>query len=59
VTAETCLVANTASTACIVLGDRAEGWLVARGLAARLVGEDGEVVAIGDWPAEGPECLTG
>ena len=59
VTAETCLVANTASTACIVLGSRAEGWLAARGLAARLVGADGEVVAVGDWPAEGSECLTG
>ncbi len=42
--------ANTASTAAIVLGDAAHDWLVARGVAARLVGRDGQVVRTPGWP---------
>ena len=52
VTAETCLAANTASTAAIILGADAPRWLAARGLHARLVTEDGAAVAVGDWPLE-------
>jgi thiamine biosynthesis lipoprotein len=44
------VAANTASTAAIVLGARAPDWLRERGLAARLVDNDGEVSTIGDWP---------
>jgi len=53
VQAATCVAANTATTAAIVLGDAAVGWLTERGLAARLVGQDGGVTRIGAWPAGG------
>lgn len=53
VAAATCLAANTASTASIVLGDKAPAWLAERDLAARLVGRDGDVVAVAGWPEEG------
>jgi thiamine biosynthesis lipoprotein len=51
VTAATCVDANTASTAAIVLGTAAPAWLADRGLAARLVAHDGEVIRVGGWPA--------
>jgi thiamine biosynthesis lipoprotein len=51
VAARSCLVANTASTAAIVMGERATTWLAAGGVAARLVRADGSVVRIGGWPA--------
>jgi thiamine biosynthesis lipoprotein len=50
VVAETCVAANAAATATIVLGERGLAWLEATGLAARLVGEDGRVTRIGGWP---------
>ena len=50
-TADTCVAANTATTAAIVLGERAPGWLAARGIAARLVRPDGDTVYTGGWPA--------
>jgi FAD:protein FMN transferase len=50
VAAPTCLDANVAATAAIVLGDSALRWLEARGLAARLVTNDGDVVGTGGWP---------
>lgn len=46
-----CLDANTAATAAIVMGDPAPEWLVARRLPARLVRHDGTVVRCGGWPA--------
>ena len=51
VAAATCVDANIASTAAIVLGRAAPGWLDERGLAARLVGEDGTVTSVSGWPA--------
>ena len=54
VAAPTCTGANTASTAAIVLGRDAVGWLATRtipGLAARLVDTDGAVTTVGPWPA--------
>jgi thiamine biosynthesis lipoprotein len=57
VQAEDCVAANAASTAALVLGAAAPGWLTERGLAARLVGGDGSVCTLGQWPepaAEGP-----
>lgn len=51
VVADTCLAANTAATAAIVLGAGAPAWLGARGRHARLVAEDGTVTGVGDWPA--------
>ena len=50
VAAQDCVTANTASTACVVLGPDAEGWLAGRDLAARLVRADGRVVRVGGWP---------
>jgi thiamine biosynthesis lipoprotein len=52
VAAATCVDANTASTAAIVLGHDAPGWLAERGLPARLVTGDGEVTTVAGWPAE-------
>jgi FAD:protein FMN transferase len=50
VTAATCVDANTAATAAIVLGDNALDWLETIGVAARLVTTDGEIVRVGGWP---------
>jgi thiamine biosynthesis lipoprotein len=52
VAAGSCLSANAAATAAIVLGDAAPGWLAERGLAARLVARDGTVVTTGGWPKD-------
>jgi len=55
VAARTCADANAAATAAIVAGERAEGWLAAAGVPARLVGHDGQVRRLGGWPAaDGP-----
>lgn len=50
--------ANTASTAAVVLGHEALGWLRGHGLAARLVGDGGRVVTTGGWPTD-PDDGTG
>jgi thiamine biosynthesis lipoprotein len=52
VTAATCVDANTAATAAIVLGARAVPWLSERELAARLVRLDGSIETVGGWPAQ-------
>ncbi|MFF9482759.1 FAD:protein FMN transferase [Streptomyces sp. NPDC014733] len=52
VAAATCVDANTAGTAAIVLGDRALEWLRGTALPARLVGLDGHVVRVGGWPPD-------
>jgi FAD:protein FMN transferase len=52
VAAASCTDANTAATAAIVRGVAAPDWLDSVGLPARLVGIDGEVRAVGGWPAE-------
>lgn len=51
-TGPTCLAANTATTAAVVLGDDAPTWLAERGVAARLVAADGRVLPTGGWPEE-------
>ena len=53
VAAASCVAANTASTASLVLGDAAPGWLADRGLPARLVARDGTVTVVGGWPEGG------
>ncbi|WP_225446690.1 FAD:protein FMN transferase [Streptacidiphilus sp. PB12-B1b] len=53
VAAANCVDANTASTAAIVLGERAPAWLSAAALPARLVRTDGTVVTMSGWPTEG------
>jgi thiamine biosynthesis lipoprotein len=52
--AATCLEANAASTAAIVLGVDAPEWLVAQGVPARLDALDGRVVTTPGWPAPAP-----
>jgi thiamine biosynthesis lipoprotein len=51
-TGPTCIAANTASTAAIVLGYSAVAWLSERGVDARLVDHDGHVHTTGRWPAQ-------
>jgi thiamine biosynthesis lipoprotein len=51
VAAATCADANIASTAAVVLGDRAPQWLERQGLPARLVALDGTARTLGGWPA--------
>nr|WP_051342837.1 FAD:protein FMN transferase [Pseudonocardia spinosispora] len=50
VAAATCVDANTATTAAIVMGASAPGWLDRLGLPARLVSPEGHVVHTADWP---------
>ena len=50
VTGATCVDANAASTAAVVLGADAPAWLGLRGFSARLVRHDGSAAFIGDWP---------
>jgi thiamine biosynthesis lipoprotein len=52
VVAASCVEANTASTAAIVLGAAAPSWLEAQGLASRLVRRDGAVLGVGGWRVE-------
>jgi thiamine biosynthesis lipoprotein ApbE len=52
VAAATCLEANTAATAAIVMGVRGIGWLEEQGLSARLVSDAGEATIVGNWPRE-------
>ena len=54
IVAATCVDANIASTAAIVLGDAAIARLETWGLAARLIGHHGEVATVGGWPDEVP-----
>lgn len=53
VAAGTCTDANTASTAAIVRGAAAPGWLHDLGLPARLVRDDGTTVTTAGWPGTG------
>ena len=53
VAAASCVDANTAGTAAIVLGERAAAWLGAAALPARLVRTEGTVVTVNGWPTEG------
>lgn len=49
-TGATCVAANTASTAAIVLGDQAVSWLTARDIPARLVDTQGTIARTARWP---------
>ena len=51
VAAATCVDANVASTAAILRGEHAVGWLRRLGLPARLVRHDGSVERVAGWPA--------
>ncbi len=52
VAAASCVEANVASTAAIILGHQAPAWLSGRDVHARLVGAEGEVVLVGAWPPD-------
>lgn len=52
VAAGSALDANIASTAAIIRGRRATGWLAQLGLPARLVALDGSVTTVAGWPEE-------
>jgi thiamine biosynthesis lipoprotein len=52
VAAASCVDANAAATAAIILGSAAPAWLANNGLPARLVAPEGRVVATCGWPAE-------
>lgn len=54
VAAGSCVDANIASTAAIVLGESASDWLRSAHLPARLVRVDGDVATINGWPDEAP-----
>ena len=56
VAAATCADANAASTAAIIRGEAALGWLAGLRLPARLVAESGAVVTLGGWPPEQPSA---
>ncbi|HEX4703511.1 MAG TPA: FAD:protein FMN transferase, partial [Pseudonocardiaceae bacterium] len=53
VAAANCVDANIASTAAIVLGWSAPGWLTAARLPGRLVDPNGNVLTVAGWPADG------
>ena len=52
VAAGSCVDANIASCAALLIGDGAPAWLEQRGLPGRLVGADGSVHAVGGWPPD-------
>jgi thiamine biosynthesis lipoprotein len=49
-TGPSCVAANTASAAAVVLGEAAVPWLDRHDVTARLVAGDGQVRAVGRWP---------
>lgn len=49
-TGASCVGANTATTAAVVLGAEAPTWLEERGVTARLVAGSGAVHTVGSWP---------
>jgi thiamine biosynthesis lipoprotein len=58
VAAGSCVDANTASTAAIVLGDDAPDWLTGHGMPARLVIVDGSVTVVAGWPPDPDSTIT-
>lgn len=59
VAATSCVAANTASTAAILLGDDAPAWLREHDLPARLVSRGGTVLRTPGWPADGDPGAVG
>ena len=56
VAAASCADANIASTAALIRGERASGWLAELGLPARLVDHAGHSHHLGAWPDPTPAC---
>jgi thiamine biosynthesis lipoprotein len=57
VAAASCVDANTASTAAMVTGERAVGWLTELSLPSRLVRHNGSVVTVAGWPGSTKEAV--
>ena len=57
-TGPTCVAANAASTAAIVLGDSAVAWLRRHGFPARLVARNGAAVHLNGWPDDGDDATS-
>ena len=57
VAAGTCVDANTASTAAMILGEAAPAWLSEHSLPARLVRTDGSVTTVAGWPEDEPRLV--
>ncbi len=55
VAAGSCVDANTASTAAVIMGGDAVEWLRGAGLPARLVRTDGVVLTLAGWPNDGTD----
>lgn len=53
VAAPSCVRANTAATAALIMDDEAPAWLEQRALPARLAKQDGAAIAVAGWPAAG------
>ncbi|MGZ4334176.1 MAG: FAD:protein FMN transferase [Gaiellaceae bacterium] len=58
VAAPTCLVADVAAKAALLLGDGGPAWLDARGLAGRFVDHGGEVVLNRVWQSRAPQTVA-
>ena len=58
VAAGTCADANAASTAAVIRGRAALGWLARLGLPARLVDATGVVFTVAGWPEDAPESAA-
>lgn len=59
-TGPSCVAANVASTAALVLGAAAVDWLDGRTISARLIAHDGSAHLVGEWPTSptsGEPCL--
>ena len=52
VAADSCADANAASTAAVIRGREALGWLAKLGLPARLVDVTGVVFTVAGWPSD-------
>lgn len=58
VAAETCLAADVAAKAALLLGEAGPGWLDTRGLAGRFVDHAGRVTLNDAWRSRAPETLA-
>ena len=58
VAARSCLVADVAAKAALLLGADGPAWLDARSLSGRFVSHDGHVTHNGFWSARAPETVA-
>jgi thiamine biosynthesis lipoprotein len=58
VAARSCLVADVAAKAALLLGAGGPAWLDARGLAGRFVSHDGDITLNDSWSARAPEAVA-